>query len=119
VKLGDFNMSQHIDRRVQELIDEAMTGFRVVIVNGPRQSGKSTLLQIVARKGGTLVTLDDREVLRASRTDPRGLLEAFESPLFIDEVQRGGDPLVLAIKAALTVRLRLRVRSCWRAHLAF
>ena len=78
-----------------------MTAFRVVIVNGPRQSGKSTLLTLESREGGTLLTLDDRAVLGTARTDPGGLLAGYGRPLYIDEVQRGGDPLVLAIKAAV------------------
>jgi uncharacterized protein len=48
-----------------------------------------------------VATLDDRAVLRAARTDPSGLLAASRRPLVIDEVQRGGDGLVLAIKAAV------------------
>jgi uncharacterized protein len=87
-------------RRASDLIAEAMTGFRVVIVNGPRQSGKSTLLEQFAHQSGTLITLDDRAVLRVARTDPGGLVEGYGRPLLIDEIQRGGDPLVLAIKAA-------------------
>ncbi len=94
-------MSELIGRRAESLIAEALTGFRVVIVNGPRQTGKSTLLELSARNAGSLVTLDDRDVLRVARTDPRGLVEGYARPLLIDEVQRGGEPLVLAIKAAV------------------
>lgn len=100
-------MTDLIGRRAEGLLAEAMTGFRVVIVNGPRQSGKSTLLDVFAKRAGTLLSLDDREVLRASRSDPRGLVEAYPAPLLIDEVQRGGDPLVLAIKAAVDRSPRL------------
>lgn len=77
-----------------------MTGFRVTVVNGPRQSGKSTLLaQLNRTLAGTLVTLDDRTALRTARTDPSGFVEGYPYPLMIDEVQRGGDGLVLAVKA--------------------
>ena len=79
---------------------EDATGFRVVVLNGPRQAGKSTLLQLLQeRVGGELVTLDDRDVLRAARTDPTGFVTERKHPLLIDEVQRGGNPLVLAVKA--------------------
>jgi len=94
-------MSGLIGRRARGLITEALTGFRVVIVNGPRQSGKSTLLELFARETGSLVTLDDRDVLRVARTDLRGLIEGYPRPLMIDEEQRGGEPLVLANKAAV------------------
>lgn len=87
-------------RRVESLAVEAATGFRVVILNGPRQSGKSTLMQAIHRStGGTLVTLDDREPLRSARTDPAGFVADRPHPLFVDEVQRGGDPLILAVKS--------------------
>ncbi len=87
-------------RRIEELAVEATLGFRVVILNGPRQSGKSTLLQAMhASMGGTLLSLDDREPLRSARTDPAGFVEHRSRPLFVDEIQRGGDPLILALKS--------------------
>ena len=47
------------------------------------------------------VSLDVTSDLRAARVDPAGFVQRDQRPLFIDEVQRGGDPLVLAIKAAV------------------
>jgi predicted AAA+ superfamily ATPase len=89
-----------LPRNVTPEIRESLTGFRVVVVNGPRQSGKSTLLSLLADEvGGELLTLDDRTTLLSARTDPTGLVNDRERPLLIDEVQRGGDPLVLAVKA--------------------
>lgn len=94
-----------VRREAEALVVEAMSGFRVVVVNGPRQAGKSTLLDIVRGPlGAELFTLDDRTVLRAARTDPSGFVESLAAPAFLDEVQRGGDPLVLAIKAAVDRR---------------
>jgi predicted AAA+ superfamily ATPase len=89
-----------LPRHVTPHLREALEGFRVVVVNGPRQAGKSTLLGLVADDiGGDLVTLDDRTSLRTARTDPSGFVTGRDRPLLIDEVQRGGDPLVLALKA--------------------
>jgi len=89
-------------RRALGLLFEHLDHARVVVVNGARQSGKSELLRAVQRqRGGRLVTLDSPAELRLARTDPTGLVEVPQRPLFIDEVQRGGDPLVLAIKAAV------------------
>lgn len=69
------------------------------MVSGPRQSGKTTLArEVCAARGGTFVTLDDPTALQAARTDPVGFL-ARKRPLTIDEVQRGGDRLLRAIKA--------------------
>lgn len=90
-----------LPRHASGLLHEALDVFRVVVVNGPRQSGKSTLLDLsAAARGSTVATLDDPRLLRSARTDPTGFLEGLTRPGYIDEVQRGGDPLILAIKAA-------------------
>jgi uncharacterized protein len=85
------------------MVSDALTAFRVVVLNGPRQSGKSTMLRSLETVAA-FTTLDDRQSLRSARTDPSGFVDAYPRPLVIDEVQRGGDPLVLAIKAAVDRR---------------
>jgi uncharacterized protein len=76
----------------------------VIVVNGPRQSGKSWLLRRLATESGRYVSLDVPAELRAARLDPSGFVgssgDTGPFPLLIDEVQRAGDPLVLAIKVA-------------------
>ena len=73
---------------------------RVLVVNGPRQSGKTSLLHLLgADMGGEYLSLDDARTLRPARTDPGGFVREATRPTFIDEVQRGGEPLVLAIKS--------------------
>lgn len=58
------------------------------------------MLQLFAgRHGGDVITLDDQTSLRLAVADPRTLLQEAARPTMIDEVQRAGDPLVLAIKA--------------------
>jgi predicted AAA+ superfamily ATPase len=89
-----------LPRHLLRVALEDATGFRVVVINGPRQAGKSTLLQLLHEQvGGQLVTLDDRDALRAARTDPTGFVTEREHPLLIDEIQRGGNALVVAVKA--------------------
>jgi predicted AAA+ superfamily ATPase len=91
-----------IPRRAVPLALRRLRGARAIVVNGPRQSGKTALLAVLqAQSGGTYLTLDQPTNLRLARTDPTGMLSGFDEPLFIDEVQRGGNPLVLAIKLAL------------------
>ncbi len=94
-------MEQLIPRAASDRLREFAEAFRVVIVNGPRQAGKTTLLELFhAAHGGTLRSLDDADVRRAADADPVAFTEQRPRPLIIDEVQRGGDALVLAIKRA-------------------
>lgn len=88
-----------IPRVASGLLAELAAGLRIVIVNGPRQCGKTTLLQEYHHiHGGTFSTLDDDGVLATARTDPQTFVRYGERPHLIDEVQRGGDQIVLAIK---------------------
>lgn len=88
-----------VRRHLLSAVDELLDDFRVVVVNGPRQAGKTTLLrQLHAARGGSFRTLDREDVLRAALDDPLGFVTDAPRPIFIDEVQRGGDALVRAIK---------------------
>ena len=88
-----------IPRRALALALELLAGSRGIVVNGPRQCGKTELLGMLHRHiGGTFVSLDDAQTREAAKSDPTGFVSENEYPLLIDEVQRGGDPLVLAIK---------------------
>jgi hypothetical protein len=78
---------------------DLLAGSRGIVVNGPRQSGKTELLGMLQRHlGGTFVSLDDTQTREAARSDPTGFVSELGYPLLIDEVQRGGDALVLALK---------------------
>jgi hypothetical protein len=81
------------------LAERGTQAARVLVINGPRQSGKTAVLGLLrGQLGGTYGSLDRAVDLRSARTDPTGFVTGFEEPIFIDELQRGGDPLVLAIK---------------------
>jgi predicted AAA+ superfamily ATPase len=56
--------------------------------------------------GGTAVSLDEVQAREAARIDPEGFIGDVALPLFVDEVQRGGDGLLLAIKRAMDLRRR-------------
>ena len=76
-----------------------MSEARVVVVNGARQCGKTELLRMVHRRsGGSLSTFDDRTALDLARRDPFGFVTGYSFPHLIDEVQRGGDQVLVAIK---------------------
>lgn len=61
--------------------------FPVVLLTGPRQVGKTTLLQTISEPGRTYVTLDDPVLRSLAQTDPPLFLQQFKAPLLIDEVQ--------------------------------
>lgn len=101
MRAGDRS-SRMIRRHLETTLGEALETARVIVVNGPRQAGKTTLLRrLHRRRGGAFVSLDDEATLSAAREDPKGFVAAFPRPLFVDEVQRGGDALVRAIKVAV------------------
>lgn len=86
-------------RRALENLDRYVDAFRVVIVGGPRQAGKTTLLrQLQKSRGGTFLSLDDGTLAARMRDDPRAFAALGSVPRIIDEVQLGGDGLVRSIK---------------------
>jgi predicted AAA+ superfamily ATPase len=91
-----------IPRNVTPAILEALSDTPVVLLNGARQTGKSTLVQWLAREAhpARYITLDDAVVLSAVRSDPTGFLAGFDGPLVLDEVQRAPE-LFLAIKSSV------------------
>jgi len=88
-------------RRLTPVVERALRAFRVVVVTGPRQAGKTTLVRHVLGGAATLVRLDDEATLQAARRDPASFARLGEFPRAFDEIQRGGDPLVRAIKAVV------------------
>ncbi len=91
-----------VRRSLQPLIIEALADTRVVGVVGPRQAGKSTLVQRIVgdSPNGVYVSLDDRDARVAAEADPRGFLMGRPGLLAIDEVQRVPE-LLIALKAAV------------------
>ena len=77
-------------------IEEALEDTRVIMIAGPRQSGKTTLAEEIANKGRPFLTLDDATQLDAAKRDPVGFLRDVDRAV-IDEVQRAPE-LLLAIK---------------------
>ena len=90
-------------RHIAQLLTDALEDTPVVLVNGARQSGKSTLVQAQSAATGTprqYITLDDAVVLNAARSDPTGFISGLQGAVTLDEVQRVPE-LFLAIKAAV------------------
>jgi predicted AAA+ superfamily ATPase len=84
---------------MQPRIEEAMTDTPVVLVAGPRQAGKTTLVRQVAGHGMRYLTLDDELTRLSARDDPQGMVRGLDRAV-IDEVQRAPQ-LLLAIKRSV------------------
>ena len=87
----------YIERCAEKPLREALEDTPVVVIAGPRQSGKSTLAHRIAGDGWSYLTLDDDSTLNAARDDPAGLLKRAGERVIIDEVQRA-PALLRAIK---------------------
>lgn len=93
---------RHVARHLGPRVREALDTFRVVVLHGARQSGKTTLAkQVAAERGGTYTTLDDEQTRLAALEDPVTFLSEQRYPMVIDEIQLGGDRLVRAVKMAV------------------
>jgi hypothetical protein len=85
-------------RLIERKLQAALADTRVVLLNGARQTGKSTLArQVAARHGGHYMTLDDPAIAGAARSDPSALVRGAGPLIVVDEVQHAPE-LFPAIK---------------------
>jgi predicted AAA+ superfamily ATPase len=80
-------MSRYRRRTLEVRIAEISRQFPALLVTGPRQVGKTTLLQHVAEKKRRYVSLDDPTLRELAVSDPNLFLERLPPPLLIDEIQ--------------------------------
>jgi len=77
---------QYIPRLLAGPLKSAAAGFPVLIVTGPRRSGKTTLLRRAFPKASYHL-LEDPDVIGRIRSDPRSFLEEVRLPAILDEIQ--------------------------------
>ncbi|HBU11543.1 MAG TPA: ATPase [Clostridiales bacterium] len=77
----------YITRAMEQSIRKISDTFPVLLVTGPRQVGKTTLLKHLAEPGRKYVTLDDPDVRLMAKTDPALFMQRYTPPLLIDEIQ--------------------------------
>lgn len=75
------------ERTIKNTILQASETFPVVLLTGPRQVGKSTLLESLAEPDRKRVSLDNPTVRALAQKDPELFLQRYSPPVLIDEVQ--------------------------------
>jgi predicted AAA+ superfamily ATPase len=88
-------------RNIEKDIRNALADTPVVLINGARQTGKTTLAQSIAQEtGAEYVTFDDVAALSLAGADPSGFIRNLPGPVVLDEVQKAPE-LFSAIKLAV------------------
>ena len=81
---------EYISRHLENRILEISKSYATILLTGPRQSGKTTMLRRLAEKenaGRGYVTLDDLNERDMAKNDPKLFLQLHKPPVLIDEVQ--------------------------------
>ena len=76
----------YITRSLEPILTQAVQEFPVVVLTGPRQSGKTTLVKAIFTDY-KYFNLEDPDVLEQIKVDPKKFLRKQKDPLIIDEVQ--------------------------------
>ncbi len=74
-------------RYIEPTLKTALADTPVVCVLGPRQAGKTTLVQRLAPKR-TYLSFDDPNLLNAASLDPLGFVQGLPAKVILDEIQR-------------------------------
>ena len=79
---------EYISRSLEKVVSEVTKEYPVVLVTGPRQVGKTTMLQkLMEGTDRSYVSLDDLNERNLAKTDPELFLQLHKPPVLIDEVQ--------------------------------
>ena len=87
----------YIKRSLETVLEKSVAEFPAVVLTGPRQSGKTTLLKHLFGQRYCYVSLDLPDIRATAIDDPRGFLETFPAPAIYDEIQ-GAPELLPYIK---------------------
>lgn len=80
----------YIQRAIEKIVKELTMQYSAILITGPRQVGKTTMLKRLMEDEGNIreyVTLDDMEERNLAKNDPAMFFQIHKPPVFIDEVQ--------------------------------
>lgn len=78
----------YIKRDMEKIVLELSEQYPAILITGPRQVGKTTMLKILMeRSDRTYVSLDDLNIRALAKSDPAMFFQIYKTPIFIDEVQ--------------------------------
>jgi len=77
---------KYIERTLAKQVKKAAESFSAVLLTGPRQSGKTTLLKQLF-PSAHYVLLEDPDIISRIKVDPRTFLDALKPPVILDEIQ--------------------------------
>lgn len=83
-------LMEYINRHMEKQVLELSKSYSAILVTGPRQAGKTTMLRSLAENeniGREYVTLDDLTTRDMAKNDPALFLQLHKPPVLIDEVQ--------------------------------
>ena len=79
----------YIHRSLERKFLKMSSAFKVIMVTGARQVGKSTMLKHLAQDSGRVyVSMDDAAVRELAERDPKLFFQMYQPPILIDEVQK-------------------------------
>jgi len=84
---------RYIERSIEPVLKRVVKEFPAVVLVGPRQSGKTTLLKHLFSERYQYVSLEPPDIRMAAAEDPRGFIEMYPPPVIFDEVQYAPDLL--------------------------
>lgn len=78
----------YITRELERKFLKLNEFFKVILVTGARQVGKTTMLKHLSESGRTYVTLDNMLARELAQTDPVMFFQTYKPPILIDEIQK-------------------------------